>query len=403
MKPILITAIIFFFSTQLFAQINFENGYFIDNNNQKTTCLIKNIGWRSNPESFEYKLSKDGETKTANISNTQEFGVANSLYQRKTVQIDRSSKRVSELSHNRNPDFKEETLFLKVLVQGNGVLYSYTDKNLESFFYTVNDSNVEQLVYKKYYINTTQITENNLYKQQLLNSLSCKDISKNDISKLSYNVQDLTKLFIDYNTCINPDANFTTVKKKKDLFNLSVRPGIFTGNFEVTKGYIPNIITYEVDFGTISGYRLGLEAELILPFNKNKWSIIAEPTFHTFKSETISLGDYPKNVTMDYKSLEIPLGIRHYFFLNQKSKIFANISFVYAMNLNSTLEYERNGYVKEFDISRGSNFAYGFGYNYLDTYAVEVRYNANRNILSSYLLYGTNLNSLSLILSYNLL
>jgi hypothetical protein len=400
MKPIFFALFIFLFSTSLFAQINFENGYFIDNNNQKITCLIKNVDWRNNPESFEYKLSKDGETKTANISNAQEFGVANLLYERKTVQIGRSSQRIAELDWNRNPTFQEETLFLKVLVQGAGMLYGYTDQNLERFFYSVNDSPVDQLVYKEYYVKTSQIGKNNLYRQQLLTSLSCKDITKNTITKVSYSVQDLTKLFINYNTCINPEADFTETKEKKDLFNLSIRPGLFIGNFQVQ---VPNIPNLHADFGSVNGYRIGLEAELILPFNKNKWSFIAEPTFSTFSSETVSKSyNAPQNVFVDYKTIEIPVGFRHYFFLNPKSKVFANISYVYAINLNSTLEYERNGYIREMDVSDGSNLAYGLGFNYLDKYALEVRYNSNRDVLSTYLKYGTDYNSWSLILSYNL-
>ncbi len=403
MKKLLPFLFLFLFSFSIIAQISYENGYFITNSNQKEVCLIKNVDWRSNPVSFEYKLSENGETKIAQISTIQEFGVADLIYMRKTIQIDRSSQRLTELGYNRNPEFNVETIFLKVLVQGNGVLYIYIDQNLECFFYAVNDSNVEQLVYKKYYINNTHINENNLFKQQLLNSLSCKDINKNIIAKVSYGSKDLTKLFINYNSCINPDEDFAQTKEKKDLFNLSIRPGFFTGTFKVLEGRFSTLEPYAADFGSIEGYRLGLETELILPFNKNKWSIIAEPTFSTFNSKVTTTSYYPKNASIDCKTLEIPLGIRHYFFLSPQSKIFANISYVFTIDLNSTLEYERNdGSVKSFDITNSNNMAYGLGFNYIDTYAIEVRYNSNRNLLNSYLAYASDHSSWSLILSYNL-
>ena len=44
-------------ATNCCAQISFEKGYYIDNSNQKVDCLIKNVDWKNNPTSFEYKLS----------------------------------------------------------------------------------------------------------------------------------------------------------------------------------------------------------------------------------------------------------------------------------------------------------------------------------------------------------
>ena len=45
-----------------FAQISFEKGYFINNANQKTNCLIKNQDWKDNPTEFEYKLDENSES-----------------------------------------------------------------------------------------------------------------------------------------------------------------------------------------------------------------------------------------------------------------------------------------------------------------------------------------------------
>lgn len=70
----ILTAIL---SLNCYSQISFEKGYFVDNNNQKTTCLIKNIDWANNPTEFEYKLSKNNETKKLTIKLVKEFGVNN--------------------------------------------------------------------------------------------------------------------------------------------------------------------------------------------------------------------------------------------------------------------------------------------------------------------------------------
>ena len=61
-----------------FAQIKFENGYFITDSNQKIECLIKNIDWKSNPTQFEYQLTQSSEVKIETSKNVKEFAVYNS-------------------------------------------------------------------------------------------------------------------------------------------------------------------------------------------------------------------------------------------------------------------------------------------------------------------------------------
>jgi hypothetical protein len=67
----LLTAILSF---NCYSQISYEKGYYIDNMNQKTNCLIKNIDWITNPTEFEYKLSENSESKKATIKSIKEFG-----------------------------------------------------------------------------------------------------------------------------------------------------------------------------------------------------------------------------------------------------------------------------------------------------------------------------------------
>ena len=55
------------FTLNCYSQISFENGYFIDNDNQKINCLIKNLDWENNPTKFKYKLSENNELNTKTI------------------------------------------------------------------------------------------------------------------------------------------------------------------------------------------------------------------------------------------------------------------------------------------------------------------------------------------------
>lgn len=59
MKYTVLLLLFFCFIKISSAQIAYEPGYFIDNQGEKTTCLIRDRGWKNNPSSITYRLSGD--------------------------------------------------------------------------------------------------------------------------------------------------------------------------------------------------------------------------------------------------------------------------------------------------------------------------------------------------------
>ena len=179
---LLLTAIL---SLNCYSQISFEKGYFINNNEEKIQCFIKNVDWENNPKDFKYKLLEKSDPKTASIAQIKEFGIYNySKYIRSNVNIDRSSENVNKLSNSKRPIFQEEELFLKVLVESKASLYQYVDNNLNRFFYNKDNSNIEQLIFKSY--KTTDLDKNNRYRnnryrQQLWVDLKCPNFRTSKI------------------------------------------------------------------------------------------------------------------------------------------------------------------------------------------------------------------------------
>ncbi|MFC2127235.1 tRNA modification GTPase [Bacteroidota bacterium] len=363
MKKKLLFLLTTFLSFNCYSQITFENGYYIDNNNQKINCLIKNIDWESNPTTFKYKLSENSETNKKTIKSVKEFGIHNaSKYVRSYVYIDRSSNDVNELDNNKRATFEEEELFLKVLVEGKSTLYSYMDNSLIRYFYSIEKSNIEQLVFKSYITPERKFGTNNRFRNQLWNDLKCSDIKKNRVAKLRYRKSDLVKLFVAYNSCTNQEyVNFEEYQKR-DLFNLTLRPRL---NSSSLSDYRNINIKNELGFG------FGIETEFILPFNKNKWSFIIEPTyqsFTTYKPTNGSQGD-----VINYSSIEFNVGIRHYFFFNDNSKIFINASLIYDSSLNDSQ-------INSKEITHAYNKAFGLGYKYNDKYSIELKHQTPREL-----------------------
>lgn len=398
-------------SLNCYSQISFEKGYYIDNNEQKINCFIKNIDWKNNPTEFEYKLSENSEPIMATIKTAKEFGIDNvSKYIRSTVNIDKSIDNVNSrilISKEKNPVFEEEELFLKVLLEGNASLYLFEMGNSIKFFYSKDGSKIEQLMYKKYLdLEKNRVNVNKGYKQQLWNDLKCPTFKTSKVENLDYDKKELMHFFVEYNKCNNQESISFEEKEKKDLFNLNIRPGFNISSLTIENSVVNN---RNFNFDNEFGYRFGLEAEIILPFNKNKWSIIIEPTYRqSYKSEksreasNVSGGILVSKV--DYISIELPIGFRHFFYLNDGSKIFANLSCIFDIENNSSIEFIRNdgSKLEELEIKTSYNFALGIGYKFIDRYSFELRYQTSREILGDYLNWSSDFNTVSLILGYSL-
>lgn len=387
----------FFISLLSNAQITFEKGYYINNLDQRIDGFIKNQDWKDNPSQFEFKTTDNSAPSTVDLNYAREFGFENGAkYIRATVDIDRSNVALNSLSNRRSPELIEETLFLKMLVQGDAELFSYEDGNMKRYFYSNSDRGIKQLIYKKYLYENQKIRTNTYYKQQLLNSFKCVSVSKENIKKLRYQSSPLERFFIAYNNCKNPDYTNNIVKESREFFHLNIRPGVKNAHLDLERFSTIGLASRKISFDEEWSFRLGLEAEFILPFHKDKWSIFIEPTYQYYKS---SIQVDAVKSSADYKSIELPLGLRHYFFLNNKSKLFLNAAYVIDFNLNSTINVENRILL---EVKTRINFALGAGYKYADRYSFEFRYDMDRDLLGEYINFTSSYGGFSFIFGYSL-
>ncbi|MFA5973552.1 MAG: hypothetical protein WC780_14465 [Lentimicrobiaceae bacterium] len=392
MKKQLFFILILISGINCYSQIKYESGYFVNNYGNKINCLIKNVDWKNSPTEFTFKSSEDSVPEVADIKTVIEFGISDfTKYKRFTVDIDRSSEDINHLSTSRIPEFSNEQLFLKILVEGKATLYSYEQGNFRKYFYSVDSSAAEQLIFKSYLYSESEIKENNSFKQQLLNNLKCQKIVSGDLERIKYSNQDLVKIFTLYNECQNSQSIDYEKKTNRDKFNLSLRLGLNSSSLVL----ISPSDASEIDFGNKMTLRSGIEVESILPFNKSKWALIIEPTFQYYNSNITINYRYYK---VDYKSIELPLGIRYYMFLHENSKLYLNGSYVIDFDFNSKISAGPGTYA---DISSRPNWVFGLGFNQNNKYTFEMRYGLNRDIIknsSSYSHYRT----FSIILGYNI-
>lgn len=401
MKKHLLTLLLLVVAAPCFAQIEFESGYFITNSGQKTDILIKNIDWKSNPQNFEYKASEASAVEIETLKNIKEFGVSNlSKFVRATVNIDQSSVNTSDLSRDKNPVYISETVFLRALIEGDYNLYEYAEGNMKKYFYSKNGGSIEPLVYKQYLSADAlnKIMTNNTYQQQLLNDLKCDGITLKMVQSTDYDRDDLMKFFKAYNVCSKQEITYFQRKPDRNKFDLSIRPrlnssSLFVEN-EVRAGYASSFDS-NISFG------IGLEAEFFLPYNKNKWSVFVEPTYQSYEGEVTTGSRKNYTAIADYKSVEVPVGLRHYMYLNQNSKVFLNLGFVFTFGLKSTVTFERFDMrdIEVLDVEPNANLALGGGYKFMDKYSIELRYQS-RHILDNYYYWKSDFKSVSIIVGY---
>lgn len=409
MNKLTITAIIVLANVlPFFAQTNYVSGYYITNTNEKVSCQLLNKDWLYNPTEVKVRMSDTEEPATKTIADIQEFGTDDLLfrYVRAVVKVDRSGDKLNAYSTQKGPQFKEETVFLEVLVTGNATLYAYKDNDVTRFFFKQEGTTtIEPLVYKHYLSNDKEIAINEQYKQQLNIAFVCLHLDNTKVKYLQYNKKKLVNLFTEYNNCSGSESvTFTEEKKTRDFINLTPRIGVNMTNLSLSNS-LDNLV-YENDIESTLNLRIGLEAEYVLPINNNKWSILVEPTYQPYKRQyaTTKSGT---NVYYDinYQSIEVPLGIRHYMYLNNKSSLFVDCSYYfyeYRMKSELTMASGNSSTIRnDLHIVSSRSLSYGLGYKY-DKWSTELKYNS-KNVLSTYTYWEGRYNTITLLVGYTIL
>lgn len=398
MKTKVLSFTLIFISTAIYGQARLEKGYFIDTNNHKTECFIRNYDWQNNPREFEYTIENNDSIKKNTITFVREFGIYGySKYVRADVNIDRSSIDLKTLSTQKSPVWSQEQLFLKVLIDGKATLYSYSDGGLPHFFYSKADRPTQQLVCKDYIDKEGKLNTNASFRQQLWNDIKCANTSTNILEKIGYYQKDLENYFNNYNKCSGDTTvvNYSYLQNR-DLFNLRINQGLNYTSLIFKDTYSTSQIKYN---STIT-FRVGIEAEYILPFNQNKWGILIEPTFQYYNTKK-GIPTYRLPVTINLNLIEFPIGIRYYYLLNEKMKIYLNAFYIpnYTINFNRSINFN---HLNALELKPNQSYAVGGGIDYKNL-SLELRYYTSKDLLSTYVFYSTDYNRFEVIAGYRFL
>lgn len=373
----LFTFLLFIVAAQTFGQVKYEKGYLVDNDGKRMECLIKNREWQSNPTEFTYKPGNSGTAQTGDVNSVREFGIYNYYkFVAADVKIDRSVNPKTSITTDKEPLWKQEKLFLKVLEEGKANLYVYEGPGFQRFFYSVDKNPISQLVYKEYKVDMS-LVKNTTFRQQIWKDLPNLEVGMDKVKFMNYTANELENYFQSYNKKVGDATTEIIPKERTSYLTLKLTPGVNFNSGSMSLPVTGSSQAKEMTYEGNQGLRFGLEAEWLFAYKKYKWAVLFEPTFQSYKSEST-----PEEGTIDYSSVEFPIGIRYYYQLGYQTRLYLNGFYVprFAMNFDSNVNYIPDTNVpKSFDVKASGNMAFGGGVDY-KKFSMEARYYTDRNL-----------------------
>lgn len=404
MKKIYLLGYLLIYASSFLAQTEYQKGYFINNDNQRTECFILNEDWYENPFSFTYKLNPNGEELHADIEDITCFEIDSILkYVRREVEVDLSADiGIENYSLQQAPEFETQILFLNVLVEGDLNLYYYKGDNLTRFFIKYMDEKTTQLIFKWHYTVDGGLAKNELYKRQLASYMQCNPQFRFQIMDVSYVKKSLVKLFESYEKC-SGKPNIYYQAKRKGHFVLNASAGGSLSFLEVIT--TTGVGNYKQS--GIYGFNMGPELEYFFPIKNNKLTLIIKPSIEIDRSGFHVSDRHYAKYKLNY--LTLPIGLRYYGYMQNNRRLFFNagVSFSSAISsgidtYNKNIDNEPTTHAHFLPFTKFTlGFFAGVGYG-IDKLAFELRYNGiNQNLTNLNPSWKVRQNNLSIVAFYS--
>ena len=311
-----------FYSFSVFSQSNYVSGSITDYEGNTRNGLINYKNWEFNPKTIQFKQS-EGQAEPEEVlpENVKELRVGGEIYVGRTVMIETSPHKISELDTDPEIELAEDQVFLQVLFQGEKSLYYYKHRTVREYFYIEQNDSIVLLEYKKFikegggtHDEIRNVTERRNYATQLQNYLTDCSETFYLISKTSYKKKYMTQLFEQYYKCRETTPEF---ELKKDFGK--VKFGLVAGaTYTILK--FKSSVDPEFNDPDMEGsvdFAGGISVEIIFPRNREKWSLYNELLYTSFDSDG-NFQDRLSSVVMNfnYSYLHVNSLVRYKFIGN---------------------------------------------------------------------------------------
>lgn len=357
------------------AQNKFFKGYFIDNSDKKTECLIKINDKKGYSKSIQYKLSENTNLQSADIESVKEYGLDNySRYVRFTVKTEYLNNK-DLISTKKDVEWCQDIIFLKELVKGKASLWKSELPTKDLFFYSIDNGQPQLLIHKIYFVDNLT-SENNEFREQIYNYLR-NDNTKYEIVQLQeYNEKSLAKYFSLYNKSTDFIVRTDVPRQKREVLNFKINASISNDKFSIADPYPYPPILY---FNDKINWSAGVEVEYFLPFYLNAWSLVLTPNYENIYYSSQVNGNMK---TIDIQHITFPIGFRYSQNLNKELRCFINAFYNPNVNIHFKNSFQ---YLNEFSpiyTSEQNNMILGIGFA-VRNFGLELKYHTSRTLFSS--------------------
>src|SRR5690349_3653566 len=106
-----------------FAQSGFQRGYFIDSSGTRQEGYISFKPWSDDPRTFAFKTEPSSSSRIISVNAATEVGAGVLKYVRFIGPVDNSSNKSRKMSKFREPEWVNDSLFVRMLVDGKADLF----------------------------------------------------------------------------------------------------------------------------------------------------------------------------------------------------------------------------------------------------------------------------------------
>lgn len=280
MRRLTLSILLIAVAVSVFSQDNYQPGRIVTHQGDTLSGEINYQLWSFNPTSIQFKSNAGGVT-TYHPKDIKGFLLSDAQYRSYKVSYDSSSKKVQHLTSVQIATYKEETLFLKVLMLSRYNLFELMDEGERIHYFIADGDKIEELVNHPFKVERNGakvgIAENRIFVRQLRQYVSpCKSLAINE--NMPYRRKNLQEVITEFANCsgyTGPSGVMESKAKMKIAFGLTAGVGLDKFTKEVNSGM---------------GYGGGLFVSFGVPNRNYKVSYRLEAVKYMFPNSTQPVG-----------------------------------------------------------------------------------------------------------------
>lgn len=368
MRYLLLLVLFFSGATQIVAQPLFEQGHYYDLNENRTDGLISIYSVIDENPYFLYKEKHKSNPDTVSLGNVSEIKVSDFKFIRKDTKVLAIDEATDDSS------FIEESLLLRVEVEGEATLYSVKSDERYTFYFSLPGQMPEELIYAQYIRSDGRLVRDNTFRDQLKNSLQC---GNPDFSSIRYNIAQLTDAFSDYNECVK--SEFKRYTGIPSLSSKYLNIGISFGSSKYFVESTNVIMDTEIARFTGTAPYIEADVEYLIPSLKNRVGFFFTGGYLNVRDEDerVIFGT-PQQIDLEYQVLQSTIGVRGFWPVNDVFKLYGELGLGkdFETQKGISIDYSVNGRgYQDFDNTRlTGHVTGGIGIAFFNRYIIQAKF-----------------------------